>query len=146
MWMIKKYLCALSLVLCLSLPVSVCTASSVTYSISEEQLTQLELHLNELEENNEKLKSLLTLSEQDCEIALMALNASRNELKALRSELTQSLIDSEKAKKSLQIANEELANASKSFKQLEKQKNRAENQRTFWQILAAIAAGVAVAR
>lgn len=146
MWTIKKYLCALSLVLCLSLPVSVCTASSVTYSISEEQLTQLELHLNELEENNEKLKSLLTLSEQDCEIALMALNASRNELKALRSELTQALIDSEKAKKSLQIANEELANASKSFKQLEKQKNRAENQRTFWQILTAIAAGVAVAR
>ena len=146
MWKIKKYLCALSLVLCLSLHASVCTASSATYSISEEQLTQLELHLNELEENNEKLKSLLTLSEQDCEIALMALTASQSELKALRSELTQALIDSEKAKKSLQIANEELANASKSCKQLEKQKNRAENQRTFWQILAAIAAGVAVAR
>lgn len=146
MWTIKKYLCALSLVLCLSLPVSVCTASSVTYSISEEQLTQLELHLNELEENNEKLKSLLTLSEQDCEIALIALTASRNELKALRSELTQALIDSEKAKKSLQIANEDLRLASQSFKQLEKQKSRCENQRTFWQIIAAIAAGVAVAR
>lgn len=146
MWTIKKYLCALSFVLCLSLPVSVCTASSVTYSISEEQLTQLELHLNELEENNEKLKSLLTLSEQDCEIALIALNASRNELKALRSELTQALIDSEKAKKSLQIANEELQTACESVKKSEAVRRRTEGQRNFWEVVAIIAAGVAATR
>lgn len=146
MWKIKRYLCVYCLLLLLLLQPSACIASPQTYSVTTEQLTTLEQHLNELEENNEKLKSLLTMSEQDCKTALIALNASQSEIKKLRSELTQALIDNEKAKKSLQIANEELQTACESVKKSEAVRRRTEGQRNFWEVVAILAAGVAAAR
>ena len=151
--MIRKTLCITALLLLLACwfwpRVGGCSQSQM-YQISESELVTLESHLAALEQNNETLKAILSESSENLTIALNALTQSRAELATLRAELTQCRIDAESAKKSLETANLELQRASESFKASEKEREKIEgrlrNQRTVWQVLACILAGVAAAR
>ena len=124
---------------------SFCSASAM-YSISEEQLTTLENHLNCLEANNEKLERLLKESGEDLSLALKALSVSKADLQVLQKELEKAREDSIQAKQSLKIANDELQNAVASVRKSEAVRQRTERQRNFWEVIAMIAAGFAVAR
>lgn len=124
--------------------------ASATYTITEAQLTELENHLSELEQNNETLKMLLTEQGELSETALSALMASQSELATLKMQLQAAKSDAQSAKESLQIANAELQKASESFKASEKEHGRTENrltaQRTIWQIVACVLGGALIAK
>ncbi len=135
--------------------------------MTEEQLTTLETQLAMLSSNNNLLLTQLDESRKESTQALESLEDSRRETESLRQQLNESnrvinelqmqltalKTDSNAAKQSLAIANQELANASKYFKEYEQQKTREINvlrmQRNGWEAVAAVLAcgllGVAVA-
>lgn len=129
--------------------VGFCSANKM-YQISESELTQLQTHLNELEQNNEMLKSILSESGEELTQALNALTLSQKELAMLREELQTCRAEASDAQKSLATANEELRRASESFKTYATEQDRIEgrlkNQRTFWQIIAGALVVYAVAK
>ena len=129
--------------------VGICSPSQ-TYQISETELTQLQNHLDALEQNNSELLNLLNASELDLNEASRSLNESKKELATLKAQLETLQAETKTLSESLRIANEELAKASASFKQYEKERDRAENrlrtQRNIWEALFAVAVGVAAAR
>ena len=152
MWT-KKNCCVLSfmlLALCLCWPcVGTCSPSRM-YEISETELTTLQEHLNALEANNNELLNLLNASNLDLNEASLSLSESRKELETLRMQLTALQTETKRLDESLRIANAELQNARESFKASEKEHDRIEgrlrNQRNIWEVLCAVAVGVAVAR
>ena len=121
-----------------------------TYTISETELETLQNHLNALEQNNETLKAILTTQDESLTVALDALMKSQKELNELKVELQRARSETQNARQSLETANLELAKASESFRQSEKEHDRIEGrlrtQRNVWEALFAIAVGVAVAR
>lgn len=150
MWMKKlSIILLLPLLFWLSPPVGFCSESQ-PYQISEMQLTALENHLNALEANNAELMTLLDESNQDLTEATRQLNESKNQIAELRRELQALKSESEEARQSLSIANEELKKASESFKASEKAHARIEGrlrtQRNVWEAIAAVLAGVCIAR
>ena len=152
MWKTKRVLfitCLSALSLFLFAPARGTCAES-QYQITETELAMLETHLDALEKSNATLKAILSESGEELTIALKALDESRQELTRLKAELTQCKNDALNAKSSLETANQELAKAAQSFKQYEKERDRVENrlrtQRNIWEILCAVAVGVAVAR
>lgn len=153
MWKIKRVLfitllLVASLFLCWQ-SVGSCSESR-TFEISETQLQQLQMHLTELERNNNELLSLLSASEMDLSEASQSLNASRKELETLREQLTALQSETKRLDESLRIANAELQNARESFRKSEKERDKIEGrlrtQRNIWEALFAVAVGVAVAR
>jgi Skp family chaperone for outer membrane proteins len=152
MWTKKaRYIISLSaLACCLWLAcVGTCSANP-TYTISESELQTLETNLQTLEMHNATLKAILTTQDSELTEALNLLTKSQEELTKLKAELQIARQETQSAQNSLQIANEELAKASQSFKQYEKERDKVEgrlrNQRNIWEVLCAIAVGVAVAR
>lgn len=163
---LKTCLLLLVCALCFGLwsPVGHC---SEVYTITAEQLTTLETQLAMLNSNNNLLLTQLDESTKESTQALESLEESRNETERLRQQLNESnkviselrsqleklKTDSNAAKQSLAIANQELANASKYFKEYEQQTKREINvlrmQRNGWEAVAAILTcgliGVAVA-
>lgn len=149
----KTRLCAtafLLLVLCLCLPSAGTCSPSQTYQISENELQMLEQHLNALEANNNELLNLLAASTLDLNEASQSLSASKKELETLRMQLTELQAETKSLSESLQTANDELRKAAESFKASEKERDRIEGrlrtQRNIWEVLFAVAVGVAVAR
>ena len=120
------------------------------YTISETQLTALENHLNTLEANNAALMTLLDESEMELTEATRQLSESRNQIIELRNQLQALKSESETARQSLATANEELKRASAFFKASEKAHERIEGrlrtQRNIWEAIAAVLAGVCIAR
>lgn len=139
----------LPLLFWLSAPVCFCSESQ-TYTINETQLMALEAHLNALEANNAELMTLLDESNQDLTEATKQLNESKNQIAELRRELQALKNESEEARRSLTTANEELKKASESFKASERAheriKGRLRTQRNVWEAIAAVLAGVCIAR
>ena len=139
----------LPLLFWLSAPVGFCSEIP-TYQINETQLMALENHLNALEANNAALMTLLDESNQDLNEALNQLSESRNQIAELRTQLQALKNESEAARQSLSIANEELRKASEYFKQSERAHERIEGrlrtQRNVWEAIAAVLAGVCIAR
>ena len=125
LWLIKKSLYPFLLVLLALYSPLPCIAASQMYSISEQELTEIETQLNELENNNEKLEKLLATSDEDLTIALIALKNSQDIQKELKAELLKAKLETTKAEKSLQIAESELQNYRQYATKLEKtqQKN-----------------------
>jgi Skp family chaperone for outer membrane proteins len=127
----------------------ICSQSQM-YQISETELTTLETNLATLEMHNATLKAILTTQDSELTEALNLLTKSQEELTKLKAELQIARSETQSAQNSLQIANEELAKAAQSFKQYEKERDKVEgrlrNQRNIWEVLCAIAVGVAVAR
>lgn len=139
----------LPLLFWLSAPVGFCSESQ-TYTINETQLMALEAHLNALEANNVALMTLLDESEMELTAALNQLSESKNQISELRNQLQTLKNESEEARQSLSIANEELKRASESFKASEKAHARIEGrlrtQRNVWEAIAAVLAGICIAR
>ena len=139
----------LPLLFWLSPPVGFCSESQ-TYTINETQLTALEAHLNALERNNSELLNLLNASEMDLTEASLSLNESKKELETLRTQLVVLQAETKQLSESLRIANAELKKASESFKASEKAHERIEGrlrtQRNIWEAVAAVLAGICIAR
>jgi chromosome segregation ATPase len=139
----------LPLLFWLSAPVGFCSEIQ-TYTISETQLTALQEHLNALERNNSELLNLLNASEMDLTEASLSLNESKKELETLRTQLVVLQAETKQLSESLRIANEELRKASESFKASEKAHARIEGrlrtQRNVWEAIAAVLAGMCIAR
>lgn len=135
--------------LLLSPSVGSCSGSQ-TYQISETQLATLQEHLNALERNNSELLNLLNASEMDLTEASLSLNESKKELETLRTQLVVLQAETKQLSESLRIANAELRKASESFKASEKAHARIEGrlrtQRNVWEAIAAVLAGVCIAR
>lgn len=153
MWKIKRVcfitlLLASSLFLCLP-SVGSCSESQ-TFEISATQLEALSSHLIALEQNNNELLNQLGASKLDLNEASQSLNASKKELETLRMQLTELQAETKRLSESLKTANEELKRASKSFKKSEQEHDRIEGrlrtQRNIWEVLCAVAIGVAVAK
>jgi chromosome segregation ATPase len=129
--------------------VGICSESR-TYTISETELTQLQNHLDALANNNAMLQNILSESGEELTKALDALMMSQKELEKLRAELLTCKTEAESARQSLAIANSELAKASESFKASERERDKIEGrlrtQRNIWEVLCAIAAGIAIAK
>ena len=125
---------------------STCGAEEATYTITETQLITLESNLNELEQNNKTLLSLLNGSEADLKIAREQLSESAKEIEKLTAQLKALKAESERAQQSLEIANIELQNALTSVKKLEDKKRRIERQRNMWEVIAVILGGIAITR
>ena len=121
-----------------------------TYTISESELQTLREHLTMLEQNNNELERLLTESGVDLTTASTALSESRKEIEKLQTQLRTLQEETKRLSASLETANRELQNARESFRQSEKERDKIEgrlrNQRNVWEVLCAIAVGVAVAR
>lgn len=137
-------------VLCLSLPA---VGSCKAYSITEEQMAELETHLTALQMNNATLLSLLSESREDLTIAQQEsltlteeLQNTQKALNELQAQLNEVKKESEQARKSLEIANSELQIVCESVQKLEKQKNRIERQRNFWEIVAGIVGVIAITK
>ena len=153
-WERGVFLLAL-LVLCWGRPS--CGACAETYTITEAQLLTLEENLAALQSNNAALLKALSESSEDLTIARSESETLRErlgeverKLLGLRDELERLKIESESARRSLAIANEELKRASESFKASEKAHEKVEGrlrtQRNLWEALAAVLAGVCIAR
>jgi len=151
MWTKKRvFMCGLSLYFCLSWAFAgICSANRV-YEISETELTQLQNHLDALEQNNKILQMLLSESDEQSTIALNKLMESQKELATLKMQLKQAQIDKESATKSLETANLELQKAAQSFKESEKEhakiEGRLRTKCTVLEVLLGIATGFAIAR
>ena len=137
-----------SLCLCLLLLAGPGTCSASTYTVTSQELTQLEAVFSELRTTNAVLMSDSTKSQQDLIRALKLLRESREELKRLQEQLITLRNESLLAKDDLKQANLELAKASESFKQYEKETNSKINSlrrdRTLWEVVGGLAIGALV--
>ena len=132
MWMIKNRSCMLLLLLVLCF-LPALRGSSVQaetmYTISESELTRLEVNLNQLEKNNETKQNLLTEQQKQLQIVNEQLGKSRK-----LNEETQT----------------SLAEARKSFSEYEKEAERKirtkTRHRNLWISIAAICATAAIAK
>ena len=137
---------------------------SETYTLTADQLQTLEVNLNQLQENNEMLKSLLNQSNQDLTMASEQsdelsnqiatldnqLMESQNQIEILKQQLLTLKQQTAAAQTSLQTANEELQSASESFKTYARQQEKIESQlrtqKNIWQVIGGLAIGYAVSK
>ena len=135
-----------------------------TYTLTADQLQTLEVNLNQLQENNEMLKSLLNQSNQDLTMASEQsdelsnqiatldnqLMESQNQIEILKQQLLTLKQQTAAAQTSLQTANEELQSASESFKTYARQQEKIESQlrtqKNIWQVIGGLAIGYAVSK
>lgn len=152
MWRKTRLLSTLLILACLFLfaPSRGICSPSRQYTISETELQTLNNHLIALEQNNSELEKLLNESGVELTTASTALLESRNEISKLKEQLTRLQQETNQLSESLKIANKELQNARISFRESEKEHDKIEGrlrtQRNIWEVLCAIAVGVAVAK
>ena len=126
----KRFVLPFLLLSCWLLPLAGTTSQAETmYTISESELTRLEVNLNQLEKNNETKQNLLTEQQKQLQIVNEQLEKSRK-----LNEETQT----------------SLAEARKSFSEYEKEAERKirikTRQRNLWISIAAICATAAIAK
>ena len=138
-----------------------CAEEQQVYPIQESQLQTLVTDLTALQENNEKLRTLLSEQTDSLTMASERSEDLSNQIATLDSQLTQSqeqiatlkaqLVELKQttatAQASLTTANAELESASKSFKAYQKQQEKIESQlktqRIIWQIVSGAVLGFA---
>lgn len=144
------FIFGLSLFFCLSSAFAGICCANQKYEISETELQTLSDHLSALEQNNSELERLLNESGVELTTASTALLESRKEIEKLQTQLKMLQQETNQLSESLRIANNELQNARISFRESEKEhdiiEGRLRTQRNIWEVLCAIAVGVAVAR
>lgn len=121
MWTTKR-LCICLLACSLWLAAGSGTQAEEMYQISESELTQLEVNLNQLEKNNETKQQLLT--EQQTQ-----LTEANRQLEAVQKELTASKSLNAATQKSLERANQSLTELAKEARRKIRVKTR---QRNLW--------------
>ena len=130
---------------------------STTYQVTETQILQLQNILEGLEQDNNRLLLLLNESTEGVMIAesesgelKIQLNEAQIQLSELRAQLQMLKTELGSARTSLDAANKELQLAGESYKksmqQHERTESRLRTQRNVWEVLCAIAVGIAVAR
>lgn len=129
----------LALFLLLSPSAGMCSASQET--VPRELLTKV---LDEWEQSNNELLSLLEEQKADLNEASTELESLRSSLErqketlaALKIELTECRSELTMAQNSLNAANAELNNIVAGVKDIESKKRLAERQRNLWQVVAA---------
>lgn len=121
MWTTKR-LCICLLACSLWLAAGSTSQAEEMYQISEEELTRLEVNLNQLEKNNETKQQLLT--EQKTQ-----LTEANRQLETVQKELTASKSLNEATRKSLERANQSLTELKQEAKRKIRVKTR---QRNLW--------------
>lgn len=136
---LKRVALSFMLLLCLLLPASL-GSSSARYEVTEEQLTTLESNLTVLQQDNERLRALLTESQTELTQARTQLKASQAECQTLSTQLTQLKETSTKAQQSLRTAQGATRSAQESLTKSEREHARTEErlrtQKTAWQIVS----------
>lgn len=122
MWKSQRKWLFLPLACSLWLAAGSTSQAETMYQISESELTQLEMNLNQLEKNNETKQQLLT--EQKTQ-----LTEANQQLEAVQKELTASKSLNEATQKSLERANRSLTELEKEAKRKIRVKTR---QRDLW--------------
>lgn len=138
MWTLKSTirLFVSAWLLCLLLACGSSVQAEAMYQISESELTQLEMNLNQLEKNNETKQQLLT--EQKTQ-----LTEANQQLEIVKKELIASKSLNEQTQKSLGRANQSLKELEQEAKRKIRVKTR---QRNMWISIAAICAAAAIAK
>ena len=130
---------SLTFLLCLLLLPEVGSCSA-TYTVTAEQLTQLESNLAALRQNNEKLEKLYNQSQTDLKKAQQQSATLQEQVKSLQAQLATLKAQSEKASSSLQTASEDWQSAKtlyeKSEQEHQKTERRLKTQKTAWQLIA----------
>lgn len=111
--MIKKLL--LLLFACSSLACLPISCEASTYTITDQELTQLETNFQTLKQNNQALLTDLTQSKQELLTAKSELTQSQNQLSTLKAQLTALQAESTTAKKELNQAQTQLIQANQSL-------------------------------
>ena len=118
------------LVLCGSVSVG------ATYTVTDQQLTQLETVFSQLREQQRRQEEIL--------------NQQKNQIEMLGNQLAESQTAMENSKKQLQVSENSLAEANqslqKSAEEAKRTQKRLERQRDIWATIAAITVGAAIAR
>lgn len=122
MWKSQRKWLFLPLVLSLWLAAGSTSQAETMYQISETELTQLEVNLNQLEKNNETKQQLLT--EQKTQ-----LTEANQQLETVQKELTASKSLNAQTQKSLERVNQSLKQLEDEAKQKIRVKTR---QRNLW--------------
>lgn len=124
--MCRKKLSTLLLALSFSLPFGLSVQAEEMYTISESELTQLEMNLRTLKEHSEKKQKLL--NEQQAQ-----LTEASKQLETVQKELTASKSLNAQTQKSLERANQSLTVLEQEAKQKIKIKTR---QRNLWILIS----------
>jgi septal ring factor EnvC (AmiA/AmiB activator) len=124
--MCRKKLSTLLLALSFSLPFVLSVQAEEMYTISESELTQLEMNLRTLKEHSEKKQKLL--NEQQVQ-----LTEASKQLETVQKELTASKSLNAQTQKSLERANQSLTVLEQEAKQKIKIKTR---QRNLWILIS----------
>ena len=132
----RLWLVLLFLLFCYPFALYTSFAEDPMYQISESELTQLEMNLNQLEKNNETKQQLLT--EQKTQ-----LTEANQQLEIVKKELIASKNLNEATQKSLERANQSLTELEKEAKKKIRVKTR---QRNMWIAISGLLATVVIAK
>lgn len=132
----RLWLVLLFLLFCYPFALYTSFAEDPMYQISESELTQLEMNLNQLEKNNETKQQLLT--EQKTQ-----LTEASQQLDTVKKELIVSKNLNEATQKSLERANQSLTELEKEAKKKIRVKTR---QRNMWIAISGLLATVVIAK
>lgn len=132
----RLWLVLLFLLFCYPFALYTSFAEDPMYQISESELTQLEMNLNQLEKNNETKQQLLT--EQKTQ-----LTEASQQLDTVKKELIVSKTLNEATQKSLERANQSLTELEKEAKKKIRVKTR---QRNMWIAISGLLATVVIAK
>lgn len=110
--------------------------AEAAYTVTDQQLTQLETVFSQLKEQQLRQEEIL--------------NQQKNQIEMLRNQLAESQTAMENSRKQLQVSENSLAEANqslqKSAEEAKRTQKRLERQRDIWATIAAITVGAAIAR
>ena len=110
--------------------------AEAAYTVTDQQLTQLETVFSQLKEQQRRQEEIL--------------NRQKNQIEMLGNQLAESQTAMENSKKQLQVSENSLAEANqslqKSAEEAKRTQKRLERQRDIWATIAAITVGAAIAR
>lgn len=146
MWIIRKGLILSAVLLSLWLSPLFCGSSvqaEVRYTISETELTQLEMNSQMQKVNSEKKDKLLIEQEKQLNEAEMKSAKAENELQIANEQI-------KKLKKSNEVTENSLKKTRELFNEYEKEAERKvkikTRQRNFWIVISVAAVGEAISR
>lgn len=133
MWKSQRKWLFLPLVLSLWLSAGSTSQAEDMYQMSESELTRLEANLNQLAKNSETKQNLLNKQKIQIEMLNSQLEKANNQLEESKKEIQKSKALNEATQKSLERANQSLAELEQEAKRKVRVKTR---QRNLWVAIA----------
>lgn len=133
MWKSQRKWLFLPLVLSLWLSAGSTSQAEEMYQMSESELTRLEANLNQLAKNSETKQNLLNKQKIQIEMLNSQLEKANNQLEESKKEIQKSKALNEATQKSLERANQSLAELEQEAKRKVRVKTR---QRNLWVAIA----------